>query len=136
MHACMHSCMDSLMAFHGCHRSFSIAEIFLRCTRRSPRQDILSSVQIQQQSFVFAEHYQFPPLKKLERARKLDTSVARLLKAPGCSRLKTFPRSLRCTSPPLSQIHTPISTTKPPSHHIKQALPPSISLIVAFPLLL
>ena len=58
----------------------------------------------------------------MERARKQDTSVDRLMKAPGCSRLKNLLTLLEMhvsSSLPNTYTHTgPINTTKP---HIKQA---------------
>jgi hypothetical protein len=58
----------------------------------------------------------------MERARKQDTSVDRLMKAPGRSRLKNLLTLLEMhvsSSLPNTYTHTgPINTTKP---HIKQA---------------
>ena len=107
-------CMHALMAFNSCHRSFSIA-IFLWYTHQASWQDILCSNPTA--VFRLCRAWLVSSIKKMERARKQDTSVDRLMKAPGCSRLKNLLTLLEMhVSPslPNSYTHTaPINTTKP-----------------------
>ena len=99
-------CMHALMAFNSCHRPFSIAN-FLWYTHRASRQYILlcsNPIAV----FRLCRAWLVSSIKKWRGQESRTLQLTGLWKHQAAAASKTFWRSLRCTSLPLSQIHTRI----------------------------